>query len=143
MIVVDASVAVKWFLPEADSEQAAALLQSEGKLFAPELIRVEVASAITRRVRVGELAVPYALAACTAWDQALAAGVVTLSGNEIDLPRAIDIATDLKHPLQDCLYLACAERLDVPLVTGDVKFREKAVPIYPNVRVISIAGMSE
>ncbi|MFP5404778.1 MAG: type II toxin-antitoxin system VapC family toxin [Gammaproteobacteria bacterium] len=64
MIVIDASVATKWFLPEADSEQAAALLQIGEKLFAPELIRIEVASAITRRARLGELPPEHASAAC-------------------------------------------------------------------------------
>ena len=142
MIVVDASVAVKWFLPESDSDQATALLASGRKLFAPELVRVEVASAITRRVRLGELAVPYALAACTAWRQALAAGVVTLTPDDDDLAHAIQLAVDLKHPLQDCLYLACARRLAIPLVTGDVRFREKAKARYTGIRTLADSGVS-
>ncbi len=142
MIVVDASVAVKWFLPESDSDQATALLVSGRKLFAPELVRVEVASAITRRVRLGELAVPYARAACAVWRQALASGVVTLTPNDDDLEQAIQLAVDLKHPLQDCLYLACAWRLAAPLVTGDVRFQEKAKARYVGIRTLADSGVS-
>jgi predicted nucleic acid-binding protein len=45
LIVVDASVAAKWFLPEADSEAAGRLLTGRRKLLAPDLIRIEVAAA--------------------------------------------------------------------------------------------------
>lgn len=137
MIVVDASVAVKWFLPEADSEQAEALLRGSDKIAAPELARVEVASAITRRVRLGELSAPLAAAACSAWQRALATGVVTLSPNEADLSWAIALAIELKHPLQDCLYLAAAARQQAPLVTGDLHFLKKARAIYPDIRALA------
>ena len=53
LIVVDASVAVKWALKEADSEAAAALLDDDDPLLAPELLRIEGASAITRAGRSG------------------------------------------------------------------------------------------
>ena len=137
MIVVDASVAVKWYLPEADYEQAAALLRGSDKIAAPELARVEVTSAITRRVRLGELSASLAVAACAAWHRALASGVVTLSPNEADLSRAIAFAIELKHPLQDCLYLAAAARQQAPLVTGDLRFLEKARAIYPHIRALA------
>jgi predicted nucleic acid-binding protein len=42
MIVVDASVAVKWFIPEAGEEAAAKLLGGKKRLIAPALIRLEV-----------------------------------------------------------------------------------------------------
>jgi predicted nucleic acid-binding protein len=38
MIVVDASVAAKWFLPETGSEEATQLLSGANKLIAPDLI---------------------------------------------------------------------------------------------------------
>jgi len=136
MIVVDASIVAKWFLPEADSDRAAAMLQGE-RIGAPELVRVEVASAITRRVRLGELSGPFAVAACAAWDQALVSGVVTLSPNEVDLSRAVELAIELEHPLQDCLYLAAAVRQHASLVTGDIRFLEKARTVYPHARSLA------
>ena len=45
-LVVDASVAVKWFLPEADTPSAERLLAFAGPLHAPDLLRIEVASAV-------------------------------------------------------------------------------------------------
>ena len=55
MIVLDASVAAKAYVEEVGSDEATAVLACEEKLLAPELIRVEVAAALCRRVRRGEL----------------------------------------------------------------------------------------
>jgi predicted nucleic acid-binding protein len=54
MIVVDANVAAKWYLPELGSEAALELMDGASPLFAPDLIRLEVLAAITRCVRTGE-----------------------------------------------------------------------------------------
>jgi predicted nucleic acid-binding protein len=53
--VVDASVAVKWYLPEAESTRATALLASGNILSAPGLIYPEVANVFWKRVQRGEL----------------------------------------------------------------------------------------
>jgi predicted nucleic acid-binding protein len=54
--VVDASVVLKWFLPEPDSAAADFLLEKflndEVELVAPDLILVEAASALWKRVVV-------------------------------------------------------------------------------------------
>ena len=55
IMVVDASVAAMWFLPEPFSERAAALLETDHELVAPRLIRLEVASALLKAVRRGTL----------------------------------------------------------------------------------------
>src|SRR5262245_39797495 len=55
MIVVDASIAAKWYLNEPGSAQAAAILTSDDVLLAPALIRLEVNGAIIRRYREGKL----------------------------------------------------------------------------------------
>lgn len=55
MVVLDASVPPKWFVPEDGSTEASSFLTSKQKLFAPALIRVEVAGELTRKVRNGEL----------------------------------------------------------------------------------------
>jgi predicted nucleic acid-binding protein len=73
---------------------------------APALIHVEVAAAITRKVRLGELLSPEAEAACDLWFRALSTAVVTLSPDQNDLPAAVALALQIRHPLQDCLYLA-------------------------------------
>ena len=42
MIVVDANVAAKWYLPEIGTEAALELMGGPNRLFAPDLIRIEV-----------------------------------------------------------------------------------------------------
>lgn len=54
-IVVDASVAVKWFVLEANSEHARRLLDSDATLVAPDLIVAEIATAMWKRQRVGDI----------------------------------------------------------------------------------------
>ncbi len=47
--VVDASVVVKWFVAEAGSQRALQLLSESNRLIAPDLVIVEVATALSRR----------------------------------------------------------------------------------------------
>ena len=53
-LVVDASIAVKWVLPEPDSERARALIL-RGDLTAPDLLRLEVANALWKQARRGAI----------------------------------------------------------------------------------------
>jgi hypothetical protein len=140
MIVVDASVAVKWFVPEHGSGEAERLLTGSEKLFAPDLIRLEVAAGLTRKVRQGEAQEEEIRRHCTNWPRMLAGGVVTLSAAEQDYALAIDLSLQLKHPFQDCLYLALAERLRAPLITADPKFIERAAVLYPSVTPLIAEG---
>ena len=137
MIVVDASVAVKWFFPEQGSDAAQAVLLGADKLMAPALICVEVAAAITRKVRLSELLSREAEAACDLWFRALSTGVVTLSPDQDDLPAAVTLALQIRHPLQDCLYLALAVRNQIALITADPKFAERAVNAYEKVQLLA------
>lgn len=128
MIVVDASVAVKWFILEADSDKATALLRSGQKLMAPEIIRVEVAAALSRLFRTGQMPAPTVQTLLEDWREALAQRAVSLTAILADFDMAVKLAMDLKHPLQDCLYLALAKRLNAPFLTADKKFFEKIDP---------------
>ena len=51
---------------------------------------------------------------------------------------AVDLAVNLNHPVQDCLYLAAARRFDVPLLTADRAFRNR-VALFDD-RVELLAG---
>ena len=136
MIVVDASVAVKWLLPEPGAAAAQRLLTGGDSLLGPGLIRVEVAAVIARKARFGEIDAHDAETAATLWLQAISDGVVGLVPDEIDLPQAFKLALALGHPLQDCLYLALAERLGTPLITADEAFVAKAGRSHPGVRLL-------
>jgi predicted nucleic acid-binding protein len=53
MLVVDASVAVKWFLVEPGDREALALLDGDEPLIAPELVVAEVVNAVWKRLVSG------------------------------------------------------------------------------------------
>jgi predicted nucleic acid-binding protein len=53
--VVDASVAVKWFIPESHAEAAARLLSTPHELLAPDLIWAEVGNVLWKKWRRNEI----------------------------------------------------------------------------------------
>ena len=132
MIVVDASIAAKWYLNEPGSTEAAALLTSAAILIAPALIRVEVNGAILRRFREGKLSLERAQEACALWDSDLATGAIRLVPDDILIVPARALAFQIRHTIQDCLYLAAAVDADgARLVTADPTFHARAAPVFP------------
>lgn len=136
MIVLDASVAVKWYVPEQHSDEADALLESPAQLLAPELIRIEVTSALVRKARVRHLPPTRVREQLVLWAKAWTNGTLLLASDEVDLPVATELALALAHPLQDCIYLALAMRLDVPLITADRRFAERAARRHRRVQLL-------
>ncbi|MDB9526984.1 type II toxin-antitoxin system VapC family toxin [Oscillatoria sp. CS-180] len=126
MLVVDASVAVKWMVREKNSDTAFSLLRSDSKLIAPELIAIEVAAAITRLFRMEILTDEETDVLLHKWQFHLEKQGVTLHPNKMDFNRATQISKEIKHGLQDCLYIAVAERLQIPLITADEKLLKKS-----------------
>jgi predicted nucleic acid-binding protein len=53
--VVDASIAVKWVIPEVLSEQADRIRDSDDDVLAPDLLLVEVANALWRKTVAREI----------------------------------------------------------------------------------------
>ena len=115
-LVIDASVAVKWVLDEAGTDAAFALQAQP--LTAPALWLVEAGNAIWKRVGRGELSPEGADIRLAA----LGRTPVLTTPVELDLAAALSLATALKHPIYDCLYLAAAIREDAVAVTDDARF---------------------
>jgi len=126
-VVVDASVAVKWFFPDPEmephAEAAIELLQAFGQgtvtLLQPPHWLAEVIAVVTR-IRP-ELGKPAA--------ELLAA--MELS-SEVDLDvyrRSVHMATELNHHLFDTLYHALALERDAVLVTADERYYRKAASL--------------
>ena len=114
-LVVDASVAVKWVLPEAGSDGAVALREQESELTAPSLVIAEIGSAIWKAARSGAIRkseATEAISAALLWFQSL------IPIEELRI-RALTLAIEIKHPIYDCFYLALAERENAALVTAD------------------------
>jgi predicted nucleic acid-binding protein len=125
VIVVDASVAAKWLLPEVGSEAALELISSAELLFAPSLIRIEVLAAITRSVRMEVATAGESLTRCEKWLRYLDEGTITLLPDTVLLAEAVQLAIKVRHPLQDCLYLAAAQSMDARLITADRPFVDR------------------
>ena len=115
-----------WFFPETGEAEAQQVLGSGDRLAAPALIRVEVAAAIARKARLNEIHDEDAEAAASLWFRVITDGVIALVPDETDIGRAVKLAIQLEHPLQDCLYLSLAERIGATLITADQNFIAKA-----------------
>lgn len=120
MIVVDASIVVKWAVEEPGRPEALAVLEADGPFVAPDLIFAELANVLRRKERMGEIAVEQTALAVEAVAGALFA---TFPSSDV-WPEALRLARLLDHSVYDCMYLAVA--LDRgPLVTADEKFARK------------------
>jgi predicted nucleic acid-binding protein len=126
MIVLDASVTVKWFASEPGSAVARSLVHSAEELVAPELIQVEVASALVKKAIRQQLSLEEAHGALSLWFEAIKDGDIVLLPDADYLAAASELALQLTHPFADCLYLALAERLGLALITADRAFARRA-----------------
>ncbi len=114
-LVVDASVAAKWVLPEAHSERANALRAAGEPVIAPDLVYAEIGNAVWKRAIRGEITVGIALEAL-ATATGLFSKLVSIGSLA---PHATELAIALEHPIYDCFYLALAEQERAPLITAD------------------------
>jgi predicted nucleic acid-binding protein len=114
-LVIDASVAVKWILPEPGSDDAAALRTADADLIAPSLVVAEIGNAIWKAARRGDIG---RSDAAKALRTAVAHFSAIMPFDDL-AETAIEMAIDLRHPIYDCLYLALARRENAPLATAD------------------------
>jgi predicted nucleic acid-binding protein len=122
ILIVDASVAVKWVLPEADSERAAALRKPGDDLVAPSLVAAEIGNALWKSAMRGDIGKSEATAALPV---ALAHFALLVPVEEL-VTRAIELAINLRNPIYDCFYLALAERERASLVSADARLLDAA-----------------
>lgn len=128
--VLDASVALKWVLTEADSAKALDLRDQFRKnvheLLAPDIFLSEVAHSLTRAERKGilkqgEAAVLLADVLSTPPDFHPVRPLV---------PRAVDVSSQMRIGYYDCLYVALAEREYCRMVAADDKLIKNLQPRF-------------
>lgn len=132
MTVVDASVAVTALIRGEYADWAEEQLLAAGtgrSLWAPHLIDAEVGQALRRRVAARKLGDSHASAALSK--------LVGLPLRHIPHTDLLDRVWDLRHNLSfyDGLYVALAERLEVPLLTLDGRLA-KAARISTQIEVL-------
>ena len=120
-VVVDASVALKWYVVEHDTPMAWAVREGADAVIAPDLVIAEVCNAAWKAWRRGELGPEHR--------QRIAAHITQAYDRLTPLStlaeRALAIAGALDHPVYDCFYLALAEVEAGQLVTADRRLLAK------------------
>jgi predicted nucleic acid-binding protein len=118
--VVDASVAIKWFVDEPDSQRAAGLLRHP--LSAPDLLAPECANILWKKVARAELTRDEAEVIALALERA----AIKLHPTRARLATAMKLACELGCVAYDCFYLALAQELQQSLVTADLRLVGRA-----------------
>lgn len=141
-LALDTSAAVKLLLPEIGATVVSDLWDGSARVVASTLIRPEVASALSRRRRQGDISAAQHRSLGDAWEVIRSEiGFVQSNGDVVDL--AVDLTR--RHPLSgaDAVHLASALALgidDVVLVTWDARLHAAALAEGLAVAPGSLAG---
>ena len=116
ILVPDACVGVKWYVPEPDSSRAIDLLDPRFELHVPSYFFTEAASVLQRKV-----AVDRTLSEVEGLDafQLLRTVPMTIHTTEGLLEDAFRLGVRYRRPVYDSLYLVLAAAVGGRVVTGD------------------------
>jgi predicted nucleic acid-binding protein len=123
--VLDASVSIKWFVDEENSDLARALLgqmtDAATRFHIPNLFYVELANVLWKCVQRQRLS------AESARDAVSAIRALTFVSHPMELliDGALDIAMRHGVTAYDASYVALAESLGLPMITADDKLQRK------------------
>jgi predicted nucleic acid-binding protein len=133
VFVVDASLVIKWFVPEVHSEAARRWLEASHDYIAPDLLFPETGNAVWRKVRRGELSPDEG--------QRLVTDLSDVAVEAIPmrrlLPDAYALAVSTGITVYDATYLTLAVRLETQVITGDDRFARRLADhplLAPHVR---------
>ncbi|MBZ9991203.1 type II toxin-antitoxin system VapC family toxin [Mesorhizobium sp. BH1-1-5] len=133
-LVIDASIAVKWVVEE-DGTPLALGLRQRHRLAAPELLTVECANILWKKIQRGELSREEAKLAANLLERS----DIELFGMRGLLAKATELATDIGHPAYDCMYICLAMSRNWRFVTADERLtrvlNQKAPPAIANLCV--------
>jgi predicted nucleic acid-binding protein len=141
ILVVDASVAIKWFVEEPLRPQARALLADRHEFVAPDLLIAEIANIAWKKAVRGEIENEQAHS--IVHSIVLPPFISTFADTITLRARALALAMQWKHPVYDCFYAACAEALSAPLVSADEKLLHLLKERNSAIRTISLAHAHE
>ncbi|NDJ17459.1 type II toxin-antitoxin system VapC family toxin [Myxacorys almedinensis] len=140
MIYLDTSVLAPLYWAETLSDAVEELLSSkDAELAISQLVEVEFVSALSRRVRMGEVAQGEARVIVQQFQADLEAGFYTqLALEPIHYTMARDWIHQFNTPLRtlDGLHLAIAVAHNIPLVTADEGLVESAEAVGAEVQIL-------
>ena len=138
MIVVDTSVAIKWVIAEDRRAEARLVLASGQMLHAPDLMLLEAANTLRRKVRAKLIGLDQMVAGFDLIRQSV--GILTM--REL-IDDAISLSSELDHSIYDCYFLACARRIGSLLVTDDLVFVGKCRAGSYGVHVLGLTEVGD
>ena len=119
--VVDASVSVKWYIPEIYEQEASKLLTGNHHLHAPELILPEFCNVIWMKVRRAEITKTKGEKIVDAFSKLSKQTLIIHSHKKI-IKAAFAGAESSGKTVYDWTYLALAISLSCEMFTADSKF---------------------
>jgi predicted nucleic acid-binding protein len=134
-IVIDSSVALKWFVPETLTEKAIGLLDGAYAFLAPDLIYPEAGNIVWKKVARKEIE-PADAKDILSGLQRVPIAVVS---SRVLLEPALEIALAHQRTVYDALYVALAVARNSVLVTADDRLARalSAGPLAAHVRALS------
>jgi predicted nucleic acid-binding protein len=114
IVVVDASVAAKWFIDEDNTDEALILLDRPFDLHAPDLLYLEFDNILCKLIRRGLLLEEEGF---DMRDRIQAFPIQPYSSQSLR-EKAFQIAVENGRSIYDCIYLALAELLEGRMVTA-------------------------
>ncbi len=115
--VVDASVAVKWFVPEVHTSSAVRLVENAHDLLAPDLLIAEFGNILWKKVRMQELTPSDARQIAASFRRV----PMTMEPTAGLLEAALELALRLDRTVYDSMYLALAIKTGAPMITADTR----------------------
>ncbi len=121
VFVVDASLVIKWFVPEVDSHFARQWLDAPHDYMAPDLLFPETGNTVWKKIRRKELS-PDEGQRLVRDLSGIAVETIAMRGL---LPDAHALALATGITVYDATYLALAVRLETQVITGDDRFARR------------------
>jgi predicted nucleic acid-binding protein len=117
-LVIDANIAAKWYLPEADSAEAEKLFELDAEFHSAAFLETEFASIFFKHIVAGKTSIDV-------WRIAQAQLKKVIPNWHADAALhdlALELAIAHTHYVYDCMYLALAIHVDGIVVTADKQF---------------------
>lgn len=115
LYVVDACIAVKWYVPEVFSQESLNLLEPGNRLIAPNYLLLEAGSVFGKKIRRKEISFEFGQQALSS----LGDSPIQLTDTQDLLQDAFTLANEAQRSIYDCFYIRLAVQEDCQMVTAD------------------------
>ena len=136
LYVINAGIAVKWFILEPDSERARQLLENYNHgaddLLAPDLLIAEAANVFWKRAERSDIT---GREAADNLNDLLALNL-PLTASSLLARKALTLAQAHHRSVYDCLYLALSIDLGCDLISSDERLYNAVGTVFPKFKLL-------